>query len=95
MNNKNDGQQAIPEIMLNRAGMPPFDLIRTEVARMGLSQEDADSVIDHWLANGFRTGRHKVQDWKAVLRIWKREQWFPSQKKGLKDRTSRTDWSKY
>jgi len=76
-------------------GMPPPDIIKAEVLRMGLTEEDAEAITDYWLANGFMTGRHKVYSWHAVLRTWKREQWFPSQKKGLKDRRSETDWSKY
>ena len=47
---------------------------------MGLSKQDADAVIDFWLANGFRQGRNPVKSWTAVLRTWKRQGWFPSQK---------------
>jgi hypothetical protein len=55
---------------------------------MGLSEQDAEAVIDFWLGNGFMTGRHKVRDWTAVLRTWKRAGWFPSQKTSTKVRPS-------
>jgi hypothetical protein len=93
--NNNDGQQYIPAIVQQPKGMPPAEVIKSEVLRMGLSAEDAEAITDFWLANGFMTGRHKVYSWTAVLRTWKRERWFPSQKKGAKDTNARTDWSKY
>jgi hypothetical protein len=77
---KRTGQTFMDGIAAHPKGMPPADLITNEVLRMGLSKEDAQAIIDHWLANGFMTGRHKVRDWTAVLRTWKREGWFPSQK---------------
>jgi len=95
MNKKNNGQEFIPEVVAHPRGMPPTDAVKAEALRMGLTEEDALAVTDHWLANGFKTGRNPVKDWRAVLRTWKREKWFPSQKKGQKDRTAKTDWSKY
>jgi hypothetical protein len=80
MPKKNNGQQYLPDVAVQPKGMPPADLITNEVLRMGLTKKDADAVIDHWLGNGFRTGRHKVYCWTAVLRTWKRQKWFPSQK---------------
>jgi hypothetical protein len=61
-------------------GMPPLDQVRTEITHQGLAEDDAQQLYDHWLANGFKTGRHAVKDWKAVIRTWKRQGWFRSQK---------------
>jgi hypothetical protein len=94
MKKKSKGQTFIPEVVKQPAGMPAYDLIRSEVRRMGLTKDDAEAVIDHWLGNGFRTGKNKVNSWTAVLRTWKREKWFPSQK-NAKDPAKKTDWSKY
>jgi hypothetical protein len=81
MNKKKTGQSFIPDIAAHPKGMPPADVIKSEVLRMGLSKEDAEAIIDYWLANGFKTGRNKVQSWTAVLRTWKANKWFPSQKR--------------
>jgi hypothetical protein len=92
---KNDGQQFIPEVVSPPKGMPSADAVQTEALRMGLTREDAQALIDHWLANGFKTGRHTVKDWRAVIRTWKRERWFPSLKNSKDTTTKKTDWSKY
>lgn len=68
------------EVAKQPPGMPRPDVIRTEVIRQSLTRADADYLIDHWLGNGFKTGRNKIRDWKAVIRKWKTENWFPSQK---------------
>ena len=85
----------MPEAAATPPGIPPRDTVKAEVKRMGFSDEDGDYIYDFWLSNGFKTGKHKIVSWTAVLRNWKTNQWFPSQKKGLKDRTAKTDWSKY
>ena len=68
------------EIVKRPAGMPPEDVIESEILRLGLEKEDALALSDYWKSNGYRTGRNKVVDWKAVVRIWRRQGWFPSQK---------------
>jgi hypothetical protein len=88
-------QQFLPEVAVHPKGMPAREAIKSEVLRMGLTNEDADCIIDHWLANGFKHGRNPVKSWTAVIRNWKAQKYFPSQKQGKVDRTSRTDWSKY
>jgi len=82
------------EIGRNPAGMPAPNAVESECQRMGLSRDDAAYLIDHWRSNGFRVGRNKVKDWRAVLRTWKTNQWFPSQKTA-KDTSKKTDWSKF
>jgi molecular chaperone DnaK (HSP70) len=63
-------------------GMPPLCDIQTEVARHGLASSDAQDIYDHWLMNGFKTGRGvAIKNWKAAIRVWKANEWFPSQKK--------------
>lgn len=61
-------------------GMPPLSEVRTEVRRQALAESDAEYIYDRWLGNGFKTGKHSVKDWRAVIRTWKACQWFPSQK---------------
>jgi hypothetical protein len=70
----------MPEVARDPKGMPPLDSVKAECERMGLSEDDALTLCDHWKSNGYRTGRNKVVDWKAVIRVWKRQKWFPSQK---------------
>jgi hypothetical protein len=66
-------------------GMPALELIKTYMAGLGLSTEDAEAMYDHWLANGFRLrGGNRIKDWRAVIRNWSRNEWFPSQKKAAK-----------
>lgn len=90
---KNHGQRPLPfinghleieDIKNERPnGMPTFSQIKTELARLGLTEDDARYVFDIWLMNGYtlRTGK-KIRDWKAALRIWQTHNYFPSQKKG-------------
>jgi hypothetical protein len=61
-------------------GMPAVELIRAETARLGLPDTDAQHLYDHWLNNGFKTGKNKICDYKAAVRVWHRNQYFPSQK---------------
>lgn len=62
-------------------GMPSLEQIKTETARLGLTDTDAEHIRDAWLANGFKTGRNKIVDWRAVIRLWYRNGYFPSLKK--------------
>jgi hypothetical protein len=65
-------------------GMPSLELLKDYMAGQGLTEEDAEQMYDSWLGNGFRlkTGL-KVHDWKAVVRTWKRNNFFASQKKAI------------
>jgi hypothetical protein len=92
---KLNGQTFMPQVATHPKGMPSADAVQTEALRQGLTREDAQALIDHWLANGFKTGRHSVKDWRAVIRTWKRERWFPSLKNAKDTTTKKTDWSKY
>ena len=61
-------------------GMPPISEVRNEVLLEGLTEADASQLYDYWLGNGFKTGRHTVKSWRAVIRTWKCNGWFNSQK---------------
>jgi hypothetical protein len=63
-------------------GMPSLSQIKTEVATYGLRASDAEHLYDTWLVSGFKNGRNQsVKSWKAAIRIWFRNGYFPSQKK--------------
>jgi hypothetical protein len=66
-------------------GMPPRNVIATEVKKLGLPETDADAIYDIWLANGFtlKNGR-QIRDFRAAVRTWHRNEWFPSQRKAAK-----------
>lgn len=66
-------------------GMPSLSEIKSEVLRQGLTKEDAEHMHDIWLLNGYTLkGGKRVQDWKAAVRVWKRNEYFPSQRKAAK-----------
>ena len=66
-------------------GMPALSVIKTEVAKHGLPVSDAEYLYDSWLLNGYTLkGGKRIQDWKASIRVWKRNEWFPSQRKAAK-----------
>lgn len=61
-------------------GMPSLAVLRTEMARMGYPETDADHQFDYWLTTGFKTARGQlIQNWKAALRMVIRRGWLPSQ----------------
>lgn len=63
-------------------GMPPLSEIKSETAKLGLPDSDAEHLYDTWLVSGFKTARGtKVQSWTAAIRLWYRAGYFPSQKK--------------
>ena len=64
----------------NKGGIPTAAQIQIETRLLGLPDSDAEALHDHWLANGYKTGRNPVKDWRAVVRTWKRREYFPSQK---------------
>jgi hypothetical protein len=90
---KNTGQPPLPHIQQavedaakeqgTPAGMPTLAQLRSECALHGLADSDAQYLHDRWAMNGFKTGRGRVRDFKAAIRVWISEGWFPSQKKGL------------
>src|SRR5271154_7228501 len=62
-------------------GMPPLCDVKIETARLGLPDTDADAIYDSWLMSGFRSARGlKIASWRAAVRIWHRNKFFPSQK---------------
>jgi hypothetical protein len=63
-------------------GMPPLSEIKSEIARLGLPESDSLHLNDTWLVSGFRTkAGQPIKNWRAAVRIWFREGYFPSQKK--------------
>jgi hypothetical protein len=69
------------------ATMPPYNVILTEVMRLGLPETDAEAINDVWLQNGFTLkGGTKIKDFKAAIRTWHRNDWFPSQRKAAKNK---------
>jgi hypothetical protein len=82
----NNGQQFITPVEasleLNAGrpkGMPPLEVITSEVLRIGFTRGDAESVYDFWLSNGFKVGARMVRDWKAAIRNMVRYNRLPSQ----------------
>lgn len=82
----NNGQQFITPVEasleLNAGrpkGMPPLEVITSEVLRIGFTRADAESIYDFWLSNGFKVGARMVRDWKAAIRNMIRYNRLPSQ----------------
>jgi hypothetical protein len=92
MDDKNDGQLPLPHIPAaleaNQGplpkGMPTLPVIKAETARLGLPDSDAEAIFDYWLSNGFRTKVGKIKDFKATIRNWVRNSYFPSLKRANK-----------
>lgn len=62
--------------------MPPLSEIKSETAKLGLPDSDAEAIYDIWLMSGFKTVRGtKIVSWTAAIRVWHRNGYFPSQKK--------------
>jgi hypothetical protein len=89
----NFGQTWIPEIQAGveqsngdrPAGMPALEVIKCETAKFGLPDSDAEAIYDAWLMTGFKTSRGiKIKDWRAAVRTWYRNGWFPSLRKAVK-----------
>ena len=50
----------------------------------GLSASDGTWLFDKMLSTGWRNGGQPVRDWKAVVRTWQANDYFPSQKTSKK-----------
>jgi hypothetical protein len=85
------GQQQLPDLTIydetpeerdaRHRGMPPLAHVKIETQRLGLPDGDAEAIYDSWLMSGFRSARGlKIASWKAAVRIWHRNKFFPSQK---------------
>lgn len=48
--------------------------------KLGLAEKDARWLDDHWRAYGFGVRGRQIKDWHALVRNWKRRDYFPSQK---------------
>jgi hypothetical protein len=60
-----------------------FDELKSFVCgKLGLSQEDAASLWEHWKGNGFRNAGKAMVDWRSVASNWERRKiFFPSLQK--------------
>jgi hypothetical protein len=59
-------------------GMPSLEMIKTETARMGLQDSDAEFIFNAWMANGFRTKTGQIKSWQHALRNYASNGWLPS-----------------
>lgn len=50
------------------------------IREVGLYANDAEWLWNKWEANGWVNGKNKIKDWRATVRAWKVQQYFPSQK---------------
>jgi hypothetical protein len=77
------------ERTLSRPTSPPELSELQEYCRtLSMRDSDAEAIHDYWLANGFKTGKNLIRDWKAVVRNWKRRapQFQNSQNGSIKKR---------
>jgi hypothetical protein len=65
--NKNGASALLPEL-------------KAYAVEIGLTEQDGESMFDHWESNGWKNGNNKVRCWKAGIRKWKANGWLPSQK---------------
>jgi hypothetical protein len=70
-------------------GGPTLEMVKGETAKFGLPDSDAEAIYDAWLVTGFKTARGiKIKDWRAAIRNWYRNGWFPSLRKAAKNDSS-------
>lgn len=50
------------------------------IREAGLYANDAEWLWNKWEANGWVNGKSKIKDWRATVRAWKAQRYFPSQK---------------
>jgi hypothetical protein len=51
---------------------PSFADLSNYCATEGMPSGEPEKIFDHWMANGFKTGKNPIKDWKAAVRTWKR-----------------------
>jgi Helix-turn-helix domain len=89
---KHDGQLPLPTIpeALEKAsgsrpkGMPSLEMIKTETARRGLPDSDAEYVFNAWMANGFRGKAGQIKSWQHALNNYVNNGWLPSLRRANK-----------
>lgn len=77
-------------------GMPPLSAIQTETRKLSLPDSDAEAIYDVWLSNGFKLGNgQKIKNFKATIRTWHRNEFFPSQRKAARGGPSvnKAEWT--
>jgi len=68
----------------------------TYAVELGMPAADGEALFDHYEANGWRTGKNPLRDWRAGFRTWKASGWLASQKAGPKSEqrpAKATKWS--
>ena len=51
---------------------PSPENLKTYFSTIGGTEQDADTFFDYFEANGWRTGKNPIKDWKAAARNWMR-----------------------
>jgi len=62
---------AAPPTAANRFSPPTESEARFEADKLGLPAREADKFLAYFQANGWRTGRTRMRDWRAAMRTWK------------------------
>ena len=57
---------------------------------IGLTESDAVYMWNKWQGTGFKIGTKAIRDWRCVIRSWKEQGYFPSQKQAQKVREFKT-----
>lgn len=88
-----DGEKEAASLRPKRAVVPTLDELALYCVELGLPHSDAEHFDDTWKANGFRTKTGPIKDWRAVVRLYKRNGWLPSQKQfnGKSTHTTESD----
>lgn len=53
---------------------PSIDEVKLYAKEIGFLTLDSEYFIDHYESNGWLVGKNKMQDWKAAIRTWKRNE---------------------
>jgi len=61
-------------------GRGTIDELMDYALELGLPEDDGAYIFEHWTANGWKNGMAPSKDWKAGMRKWKMNGYFPSQK---------------
>lgn len=80
--NDEEGKEVVPENLTAARGTK--DEFIAYAVEKELLPSDGEWLFDKMLAGGWKRGGEPVRDWRATLRTWKEQRYFPSQK--LSDR---------
>jgi hypothetical protein len=65
---------------ISQKSTAPVEDLKAYALEIGMTEQDGESMFDHWESNGWKNGNNKVRCWKAGIRKWKANGWLPSQK---------------